>query len=77
MKHTVTYQIEGGLKHTWTTKNRIETANLNNELIFSAKQKEQQKCILEMMRLLVSLTKKHGIKIFAVSGTLLGAKRNG
>jgi hypothetical protein len=77
MKHTVTYQIEGGLKHTWTTKNRIETATLNNELIFSAKQKEQQKCILEMMRLLVSLTKKHGIKIFAISGTLLGAKRNG
>jgi len=73
----VTYQIEGGLKHTWTTKNRIETATLNNELIFSTKQKEQQKCILEMMRLLVSLTKKHGIKIFAISGTLLGAKRNG
>ncbi len=43
MKHTVTYQIEGGLKHTWTTKNRIETATLNNELIFSAKQKRTTK----------------------------------
>ena len=73
---TYTYQIEGGLKHTWTVDNVIETANSKNELIFNEKDKRKQKCILEMMRLLLNETKRNNIKIFAISGTLLGAKRN-
>jgi len=71
------YKIEGGIRHTWITKNKIATANENGEIVFSKKQKQQQKCILEMMRLLIHETKKRNIKIFAISGTLLGAKRNG
>ncbi len=70
------YQIEGGLNHMWKVDNVIETADSNNELIFNDKQKQKQKCILEMMRLLLKETKRRGIKIFAISGTLLGAKRN-
>ena len=76
MVYTYTYQIEGGLKHTWNTENKIETANEKGELIFSKHQKKQQKSILEMIRLLITETKKRNIKIFAVSGTLLGARRN-
>ncbi len=71
-----TYQIEGGLKHTWRVDNVIETANANNELIFTDRQKKKQKCILEMMRLLMNEVKQRDIKLFAISGTLLGAKRN-
>ncbi len=77
MKYKTTYNIEGGLQHTWFTKNKIKTANENGEIVFTKKQKQQQKCILEMMRLLIHETKKLNIKIFAISGTLLGAKRNG
>ncbi len=73
---TYTYKIEGGLQHTWQVDNVIETANENNELIFNDKHKRKQKCILEMMRLLMKEIKRHNIKIFAISGTLLGAKRN-
>jgi len=71
-----TYQIEGGLKHTWRVDNVIETANANNELVFTDRQKKKQKCILEMMRLLMNEIKQRDIKLFAISGTLLGAKRN-
>jgi hypothetical protein len=73
---TYTYKIEGGMEHTWTVDNVIETANSKNELIFNEKHKRKQKCILEMMRLLMKEIKRHNIKIFAISGTLLGAKRN-
>lgn len=73
---TYTYKIEGGLEHTWHVDNVIETANSKNELVFNEKHKRKQKCILEMMRLLLNETKRHDIKIFAISGTLLGAKRN-
>jgi hypothetical protein len=41
-----TYQIEGGLKHTWRVDNVIETANAKNELVFTDRQKKKQKCIL-------------------------------
>ena len=73
---TYTYQIEGGLEHTWHVDNVIETANSKNELVFKTKHKRKQRCILEMMRLLLNETKRNDIKIFAISGTLLGAKRN-
>jgi hypothetical protein len=71
-----TYQIEGGLKHTWRVDNVIETANAKNELVFTDRQKKKQKCILAMMRLLMNEIKQRDIKLFAISGTLLGAKRN-
>ena len=71
-----TYQIEGGLKHTWRVDNVIETANAKNELVFTDRQKKKQKCILDMMRLLMNEIKQRDIKLFAISGTLLGAKRN-
>lgn len=76
MVYTYTYQIEGGINHIWKTDTKIESANEKGELISSKHQKKQQKCLLEMMRLLLTETKKRDIQIFAVSGTLLGALRN-
>ncbi len=76
MKYTSHYKIAGGIKHTFVTDNKIKTATADGELIFSDKQKKQQRTILEMMEFLLDVTKKHKIKWFAICGTLLGAVRN-
>lgn len=76
MKYTSHYKIAGGLKHTFVTDNKILTAAPDGELVFSAKQKKQQRMVLEMMEFLLDVTKKHNIKWFAICGTLLGAVRN-
>ena len=76
MKYTSHYKIAGGLKHKFITDNKIETATPDGELIFSDKQKKQQRMVLEMMEFLLKVTKKHKIKWFAICGTLLGAVRN-
>lgn len=76
MKYTSHYKIAGGLRHTFITDNKIKTATPDGELVFSKKQKKQQRMILEMMEFLLDVTKKHDIKWFAICGTLLGAIRN-
>lgn len=76
MKYTSHYKIAGGLKHTFVTDNKILTATPDGELVFSKKQKKQQRMVLEMMEFLLDVTKKHNIEWFAICGTLLGAVRN-
>jgi hypothetical protein len=76
MKYISHYKISGGLKHTFITDNEIKTATPEGELIFTDKQKKQQRMVLEMMEFLLKVTKKHKIKWFAICGTLLGAVRN-
>jgi phosphorylcholine metabolism protein LicD len=73
---TYTYKISGGIKHTWTVDNIIESANANNELIFSKELRRKQRYILDMMKILLKLTQERGITIFAIGGTELGAVRN-
>lgn len=76
MKYKTHYTIEGGLTHDFYTETPITTADKHGELVFSEKNKRQQKMILDMMEFLLKVTKKHKIKWFAICGTLLGAVRN-
>jgi phosphorylcholine metabolism protein LicD len=76
MTYTSKYIIDGK-QHTWVTTNPIENLDENGYIRISDKLQEQYKTLLEMLEFLNDITKQHNITYFAMSGTLLGACRNG
>lgn len=69
--------IINGIKHKWITDNPIDGLDENGYIQFSDYEKATYKTLLEMLAFWNQTTKQNNIKYFAMSGTLLGACRNG
>jgi phosphorylcholine metabolism protein LicD len=76
MTYTSKYIINGK-QHTWETINPIANLDENGYIRISDKLQKIYKTLLEMLEFLNDITKQHNITYFAMSGTLLGACRNG
>ena len=76
MPYKTKYRING-IKHTWITDNPIEGLDERGYIKFTEYENNTYATLLEMLEFWNDITKQHNIKYFALSGTLLGACRNG
>ena len=76
MTYTSKYVINGK-HHKWVTTNPITNLDENGYIRISDQLQKTYKTLLEMLEFLNDITKQHNITCFAMSGTLLGACRNG
>jgi phosphorylcholine metabolism protein LicD len=76
MPYKCKYRINGQ-KHKWITDNPVNGLDENGYIQFSEHENNTYKILLEMLAFLNKVTKQHKIQYFAMSGTLLGACRNG